>query len=112
MSHNVHLFRIFLFLYKVDINGVVSVHTLLTESYNPRQLPTKESFIAPFWADVDTRNDAGVVKFWETVDIDALAEARAQILSAFPELDFHPDLLFVATWDEVGYYNMKRTKVS
>lgn len=69
--------------------------------------------IAPYWADVDTRaHETGLVRYRETSDPQLLGRAAEEIHTAFVmHGDFSPTLLFTATWDHVGYFNMKADKV-
>ena len=74
----------------------------------PRPLPTSGIFIAPFWADIDTGDDdlqLGSVRYGVTRDEMTLTRAQHQIRSVFGnEKSFTPSYLFVANWENVGYY--------
>ena len=41
-----------------------------------------------------------------------MERAKKQIGDAFQVLDFEPRELFIATWDQVGYYKEKSRKVN
>jgi hypothetical protein len=72
----------------VNNNGNVSfVNSFGT--YSSQAFPTTDfRMVAPFWADVDTRNNGGTVKFKLT-----------------------PNALYV-NWDSVGYYNQQTDKLN
>lgn len=60
--------------------------------------------IAPFWADSDIRR-RGQVWHRQTTDQTLLARAMRQVRSAFVgHMDFEPTHLFIATWDQISYY--------
>lgn len=80
--------------------------------------------IAPFWADVDTRDsseippagiareDIGKVWFREEFSSELLEKAGREIRAAFIGLStFTPTSLFIATWSNVGYYSEHIDKV-
>jgi len=70
--------------------------------------------IVPYWADVDTRYEgAGTVWYRESFNQSDLERAQLEIKEAFPEeaANFRARLVFVATWDHVGYYDKNTTKV-
>ena len=74
------------------------------------------AFIAPFWADVDTRNEHGTVFFRSTTDQETLKSIRNIVSSSQAGSDlvarFNPKWALVATWEEVGYYDRKGDMVS
>ena len=65
--------------------------------------------IAPFWADVDTRG-IGDIFYRQTNDTTHLIRATSLIQLAFPAVKNITDL-FIATWDNVGYYRQNTDKV-
>ena len=69
--------------------------------------------IAPFWGDVDTRS-TGTVWHRESTDQADRDRAQREIRRAFPAqaARFTPRLVFIATWDGVGYYNSQIDLVS
>ena len=70
--------------------------------------------ITPFWADADTSGDGGVVWYGESIHPPSLIRAATEIKQAFPNFvpsTFEVTNLFIATWENVGYYNMKKDKV-
>ena len=93
-------------------NGIISF-TVAVMNFTPDPFPLDESLelIAPFWADVDTR-ETGNVWFRETASEQLLDRATEDIRAAFvvPE-SFRPCYLIIATWDHVGYYNQSADKV-
>ena len=72
----------------------------------------KRSFVAPFWADVDTTAN-GNVWYRQTKLQSLLDKANKQIKNAFPlQPQFTATDLIIATWDHVGYFDSKSDKVS
>ncbi len=68
--------------------------------------------IAPYWGDVDTRG-VGNVWFRESVEVEDLNRARDDIRQAYMEARrFNPRSVFIATWEDVGYFSSKIDKVS
>ena len=74
------------------------------------------AFIAPFWADVDTRELLGTVFYRNVTDQVTLlriknivSNSKAGFLLA---VRFNPKWALIATWEEVGYYDRKGDKVS
>ena len=74
------------------------------------------AFIAPFWADVDTRDGLGTVFYRNVTDQDTLSEIKKIVSTSKAGIRFtarfNPKWALIATWQEVGYYNMKGDKVS
>ena len=66
--------------------------------------------IAPYFSDIDTR---GTGKIWyrSTFDPLLLAKAKNDIPLVLSGPNFNLTWLFIATWDQVGYYNQKTDKV-
>ena len=106
-------------------NGILSFRQSFSSiSHIPTPFPNDVIMIAPFWADVDTRNsseappagvareDIGRVWYREAFDNELLEKAGREIREAFIGLStFNPKSLFVATWRNVGYYNGHTDKV-
>ena len=86
-------------------NGLLFVGTKNAEINIPtRPLPTPGSFIAPFWADVDTSTGSGTIRYGVTRNNSAIMRAGEEIRRAFSNMSFTPLYLFIATWEGVGYY--------
>ena len=100
---------------QVNNNGLISFRTAVS-TYTPEAFPLggERRFIAPYWADVDTRpSNGGTV--WYRIECDnstLLKRAKYDVEWAFPGTGFQPNWLFIATWEKVGYYNQKTDKVS
>ena len=67
--------------------------------------------IAPYWADADTRTGDGGIYFRETSDICQIDRATEEIRSFTGDSTFRPTSLIVATYNKVGYTQMKTDKV-
>ena len=76
-------------------------------SYLSSSLPLANlPLAAPFWGDVDTRG-SGEVFFRQTNNQSLLASVGTQIQMSFMDsLQFLPTSVFIATWSNVGYYDM------
>ncbi|KAK3087620.1 hypothetical protein FSP39_008510 [Pinctada imbricata] len=104
----------FLIHFQVNNNGILTFHDRLNE-YKPRAFPLGENIalIAPFWADVDTERVGG--KVWysnpgETVNSSLLSRASQEIQTYFiQQRKFQSTWVFVATWEDVGYYGASGT---
>ena len=103
---------------QVNNNGLLSFNDAV-HAFTPLSFPLEGTgeeeiqLIAPFWGDVDTRTE-GVVSYRESTDQDILMRAQKDIRTAFPGQadNFKPRLVFIATWDSVGYYNNRVDKVT
>ena len=95
---------------QVNDNGILSFNFF----YNPRtplSLPLREKIIAPYWADVDTR-EVGKIFYRQSSDPDLLTKAANDISKAFPmSQNVTVTNLMIATWDAVGYYFRNGDKV-
>lgn len=99
---------------QVSNNGLISFGSSLTIiSHRPISLPIpNNSFVAPFWADIDTRGN-GSVWIRETRNTTILNRTREDIQKAFSTpINFQPQFALIATWDEVGYFSRQFDRVS
>lgn len=99
---------------QVNNNGVLSFESSVRQ-FTSDPFPLVDNpdlmLIAPYWADVDTRG-TGTVWYRQTSDEALLLRARREIRSAFvSQMTFQPTMLFIATWDHVGHYNQRTTRV-
>ena len=62
-------------------------------------------------ADTDTSRK-GNVWYHESSDPVSLNRASEQISRAYPEANYNAKSLFIATWEQVGYYDAAVTKVN
>ncbi|XP_022783567.1 sushi domain-containing protein 2-like isoform X2 [Stylophora pistillata] len=89
----------------VNTNGVISFLVQVSQ-YTPDSFPlgNDRRLVAPFWADVDTRN-GGQVFYRETTDLQLLKRATNDVTAAFVDhRKFKATWLFVATWYKVAFY--------
>ena len=74
------------------------------------------AFIAPFWADVDTREGLGTVFYRNVTDQETLSQIKKIVSNSKAGFRlaarFNPKWALIATWEEVGYYDRKGDKVS
>ena len=80
-------------------------------SYTPRPFTRGNPMIAPYWADVDTRSGPGRVYYGTTTNRNLLKRAKFEVESTQRRI-FNPTRIFVATWNNVGYYNRHYNLVS
>jgi len=80
-------------------------------SSTPRPFTRGNPMIAPYWADVDTRSGPGRVYYGATTNANLLKRAKYEV-EATQRRTFNPTRLFVATYNNVGYYNRHYNLVS
>ena len=74
-------------------------------------MPLGDKIIAPYWADVDTR-EVGTIYYRQSSYPDLLNKAANDISRGFPmSQNVTVTNLLIATWDAVGYYSHKSDKV-
>ncbi|KAK3595925.1 hypothetical protein CHS0354_032433 [Potamilus streckersoni] len=96
----------------VNLNGHLSLGTDLPIYQPDLALPINFKVIAAFLADIDTRG-AGAVYYRETQERAIVERAAADIQNHFSKFPtFEPTSLFIATWDNVGYYNFSSEKTN
>ncbi|XP_068280864.1 sushi, nidogen and EGF-like domain-containing protein 1 [Nyctibius grandis] len=98
----------------VNNNGVVSFGAGVPE-FTPRPfpLPGHRPFVAPYWADVDTRL-GGDVFYRQSQDPELLARLARDLAPAVtpPEPPPRPTWAFVATWYRVSYFGSASNKTN
>ncbi|GIZ00618.1 alpha-tectorin [Caerostris extrusa] len=93
----------------VNDNGLLSFLTEVPSFFNA-QFPLTYPIIAPLYSDVDTRG-AGRIYYRETQSGDLLERAARDIRSHFSNAgSFQPRSLFIATWDEVSFYEREQPR--
>ena len=106
------VFTMCVILVQVNDNGVISFNS----PYNvrtPLSLPLSgtEQIIAPYWADVDTR-EVGQIFYRPSTDPTLLARASQELQAAFPRSqNLAISALLIATWVDVGYFSQSGDKV-
>lgn len=93
---------------KVNENGMLSFLTEIPSYFNI-EFPLDYPIIAVYYSDVDCRA-SGQILYRCTSDPILLRRAQTDIKSAF-QTNFLPTELFIATWDQVGYFEEKSSKV-
>ncbi|XP_069630740.1 sushi, nidogen and EGF-like domain-containing protein 1 [Haliaeetus albicilla] len=98
----------------VNNNGVVSFGIGVPEfTPQPFPLPGHRPFVAPYWADVDTRL-GGNVYYRQSQKPELLARLTHDLANAVkpPEPPPKPTWAFVATWYRVSFFGAASTKVN
>ncbi|NXT19858.1 SNED1 protein, partial [Syrrhaptes paradoxus] len=96
----------------VNNNGVVSFGMGVPE-FTPQPFPlAQRPFVAPYWADVDTRL-GGDVFYRQSRDPQLLARLARDLVPAVspPDTVPQPTWAFVATWYRVAYFGAASKKV-
>ena len=98
--------------FQVSTNGALSFGERL-QSYSGDHLSmVNTALIAPFWADADTR-ESGEVFYRQTNESSCITNVTNILREVFEDaVGFTPFTLFIATWNNVGYYNRNRDRVS
>lgn len=92
-------------------NGAISLGDEVVH-FDPGPFPVSDTLIAPFWADVDTR-EAGMVWYRQSNAAADINFARNYIEMGFPAQPlFTPTIVLVATWEGVGYFLRRSNRVS
>lgn len=89
----------------MNTNGVISfLRPVGTYTPNPFPIANDARMIAPFWADIDTRN-GGTVWYRETTNDTLLDRATDEVRAYFPGFfRFRASWVFIATWDRVAFF--------
>ena len=95
----------------VNENGLLSFLTEVPSFFNIEFPALNYPIIAILYSDVDCRA-SGNIWYRNTNDKGILERAKQQIENAFQVQDFNPSEVFIATWDQVGYYEEKDRKVN
>ncbi|XP_044035416.1 IgGFc-binding protein [Siniperca chuatsi] len=82
-------------------------------SYTPQIFPLHGSrdIIAPFWTDLDNRQN-GQIYYNQYTSGSVLQQATRDINQYFPGLNFNANWVFVATWYEVAYFPNSGTQTT
>ncbi|XP_038135733.1 uncharacterized protein LOC119779945, partial [Cyprinodon tularosa] len=90
----------------VNHNGHLTFETPWS-SFTPEQIPIYggRDIIAPYWTDLDNR-ESGNIYYVQYTHGSILQQVTQDINLYFPELNFHANWIFIATWHKVPYYAM------
>uniref|UniRef100_A0A3Q2GBJ2 NIDO domain-containing protein n=1 Tax=Cyprinodon variegatus TaxID=28743 RepID=A0A3Q2GBJ2_CYPVA len=80
-------------------------------SYSPEQFPIDQGrdIIAPYWTDLDN-SKSGNIYYVQYTNGSILQQVTEDINLYFPELNFHANWIFIATWHKVPYFSMTETQ--
>ena len=108
MTNKALNFCILFIIIQVNTDGLISFGQPVPQNNSypfPLSGDTGLQFIAPFFADVDTRG-TGVVWCRETRNTTVLNRAGEEIRKTFTNhFSFQPEFVIIATWDSVGYFD-------
>ncbi|XP_075046989.1 alpha-tectorin-like [Mixophyes fleayi] len=96
----------------VNNNGVISFNKAVSQ-YTPDAFPLTngETFVTPFWGDVD--NDlGGLVYYRETTESGVLQQITEDMGKHLPNKHYVATWAFIATWDKVAFYGAASKKVN
>ena len=91
---------------QVNTNGVISFLVEVAQ-FSPDAFPLGDNrrLIAPFWTDVDTRENSGRVYWRETQDATILDRCSADVRDAFvDQTRFNAIWALVVTWYNVTHF--------
>ncbi|XP_028390868.1 sushi domain-containing protein 2-like [Dendronephthya gigantea] len=95
----------------VNTNGVISFKDSV-EEFTPITFPKKNNqpMIAPYWADVDTRN-GGEVFYRQSTSVELFQRATNDVKKYFPGQfpSFQASWVFIATWQNVSRFRRSRS---
>lgn len=77
--------------------------------------PLEYPSIAPFYSNVDTTpaNDSTRILFFKTQNPDVINKASSLIRNSFQEFSsFQAEIVYVASWENVGYFNSRTDKLN
>ena len=80
-------------------------------SYFNIEFPLDYPIIAVLYSDVDCRA-SGIVWYRVDKNPELLRKAQKQVQESFMNSNFAPKELFIATWDQVGYFEERSNKVN
>lgn len=76
-------------------------------AYTPAEFPLEDGvkMVAPFWTDVDTTANSGLVYYRQTTDPGLLDTGSSQIKLYFSDMQsFKATWMFIATWWNVTFF--------
>ncbi len=95
----------------VNENGLLSFLTEIPSFFNV-QFPLDYPLMAALYADADCRG-SGDVWYRNASDSRVVRKVREMVSAGFPDKrGFIPREVFIATWDNVGYYEERSDRVS
>ena len=98
--------------FQVSTNGALSFGERLQSYSGERLSMVNTALVAPFWADVDTR-EIGEVFHRQTNEPKYVAMVKNDIDRRFENAHgYAPSILFIATWNSVSYSNKNTDHVS
>uniref|UniRef100_A0A3Q2CEH2 NIDO domain-containing protein n=2 Tax=Cyprinodon variegatus TaxID=28743 RepID=A0A3Q2CEH2_CYPVA len=82
-------------------------------SYSPKRFPMYggRDIIAPFWTDLDN-SASGNIYYDQYTNGSILQQVTQDINLYFPELNFHANWIFIATWHKIPYFSMPETQTT
>lgn len=92
-------------------NGHISFGSAYS-NFIPQRFPIHTPLIAPYWADADTRpENGGTVWYRESTRQEDRDRAQRDVRALCRNARLVPRLVFIATWDHVGYWPEQTDRV-
>lgn len=94
---------------QINTNGILTFGVEFPQFVNV-PFPLEYPAIAPFYTNVDTTNanESTTISFFKSHDATLLQTVSDVVRKGFTDAyDFDALSVFVATWENVGYYSMK-----
>uniref|UniRef100_A0A8C9T7P5 NIDO domain-containing protein n=1 Tax=Scleropages formosus TaxID=113540 RepID=A0A8C9T7P5_SCLFO len=88
----------------VNNNGFLTFDQPVSSSY-PSMFRSGYDIIAPLWSNWNNAK-SGVISYRQVTSGGDLQQATSDINQYFPQLNFTATWVFIATWDNVAFYNM------
>ncbi|XP_043535972.1 nidogen-1 [Chiloscyllium plagiosum] len=85
----------------VNTNGIITISKPSAEVNYVDTFPPRFGAIAAFLADLDTSDEVGKIYYRQESSPQILHRTALMISKGFPDLNFNPDNIFIATWANV-----------
>ncbi|XP_055837806.1 nidogen-like isoform X2 [Episyrphus balteatus] len=97
----------------INTNGILTFTKEFPEYLN-QEFPANIPSIAPFFANVDTsaQNDSTIISLFESHHREKLQKANELVRIIVSDNAFEATTLYVATWENVGYYDNQTDKLN
>ncbi|XP_067840235.1 nidogen-1 [Heptranchias perlo] len=108
LGQALHLFDTTVRNLYVNTNGIIAISKPPPEIDYIDTFPPRFGAIAPFLADLDTSDEVGKIYYRQDTSPEILHRIALKINQGFDDLNFNPDNVFIATWENVTAYEELR----